>query len=158
MVTAYYMSPEQARGLGVDVRTDIWSLGCVLYEMLARRPPFTGATTTDIIAAIVKTTPAPLKRISPDIPDKLEEAVFKALEKDREERYQGVQDLLVDLRRLKKRIDFETELSRSRAPQASSVNRENDVAQQTSSEQTGIIDAPDTVEAGRARRTSNAPA
>jgi eukaryotic-like serine/threonine-protein kinase len=156
MGTTYYMSPEQARGLGVDGRTDIWSLGCVLYEMLARHPPFTGATTTDIIAAIVKTTPAPLTPISPDIPDKLEEVVFKALEKDREERYQGVQDLLVDLRRLKKRIDFETELDRSRVPEASSGDREKQASQQTSSEQTVIIDAPETLEAERARRTSSA--
>ena len=111
--TLTHMSPEQARGLEVDARTDIWSLGCVLYEMLTGRAPFTGATSADIIAAIVKTQPAPLSRFVPDVPARLEEIVAKALEKDREERYQGVKDLLVDLRRLKKRMEFESELERS---------------------------------------------
>ncbi|MDQ3820809.1 MAG: serine/threonine protein kinase [Acidobacteriota bacterium] len=116
MGTAYYMSPEQAKGLEVDARTDIWSLGVLLYEMLTGRPPFTGETTADVTAAILKTPHAPLTTYSREVPTKLEEIVEKTLEKDREERYQGVNDLLVDLRRLKKRMEFEAEMERSAAP------------------------------------------
>ncbi|MDT7603324.1 MAG: eukaryotic-like serine/threonine-protein kinase [Acidobacteriota bacterium] len=121
MGTPGYMSPEQARGLAVDARTDIWSLGVVLYEMVTGRTPFAGETASDIIAAILKSEPVPLARLAPGVPVKLEEIVSKALEKDREERYQGVKDLLVDLRRLKKRLDFETELGRTAAPDGSAA-------------------------------------
>ncbi len=121
MGTAHYMSPEQSRGLDVDARTDIWSLGVVLYEMVTGRHPFTGETTTDVLASIVKATPAPLTGYSTNAPAKLEEIVGKALEKDREERYQGVKDLLVDLRRLKKRIEFEAEAERSASPDSFSA-------------------------------------
>jgi TolB-like protein len=114
MGTANYMSPEQARGQNVDARTDIWSLGVMLYELTTGRLPFLGATTTDIIASIVKIEPIPLTRFSPELPSKLEEIVAKALEKDREERYQTVKDLLVDMRRLRKRLEFEAELERSK--------------------------------------------
>jgi eukaryotic-like serine/threonine-protein kinase len=114
MGTANYMSPEQARGQKVDARTDIWSLGVMLYEMTAGRLPFSGATTTDVVASIVKTEPIPLTRFSPELPSKLEEIVAKTLEKDREERYQTVKDLLVDMRRLRKRLEFEAELERSK--------------------------------------------
>ena len=116
MGTANYMSPEQARGQKLDARTDIWSLGVMLYELTTGRSPFSGATATDIIASIVKTEPIPLTRFSPELPSKLEEIVAKALEKDREERYQTVKDLLVDMRRLRKRLDFEAELERSKPP------------------------------------------
>ena len=119
MGTASYMSPEQARGLDVDARTDIWSLGATLYEMVAGRVPFGGETATDAIASILKTDPQPLSRFAPEVPAKLEEIIFKALEKDREERYQTVKDMLVDIRRLKKRLDFESELERSHPPDSS---------------------------------------
>jgi TolB-like protein/Tfp pilus assembly protein PilF len=119
MGTANYMSPEQARGQKVDARTDIWSLGVMLYEMTTGRLPFSGATTTDVVASIVKTEPIPLTRFSPELPSKLEEIVAKSLEKDREERYQTVKDLLVDVRRLRKRLDFEAELERSKPPDSS---------------------------------------
>ena len=107
MGTLEYMSPEQARGLDTDARTDIWALGCVLHEMVTGHNPFTGATAADVFASIIKTTPAPLTRYCTDAPAKLQEIVFKALEKDVEERYQGVGDLLVDLRHLRKRLEFE---------------------------------------------------
>ena len=113
MGTASYMSPEQARGIEIDARTDIWSVGILLYEMLTGRVPFTGNTTSDVIASILRTTPVALSRIDGDIPQRLDEVVTKALEKDRDERYQGIRDLLVDLRKLKKTIEFEAELERS---------------------------------------------
>jgi serine/threonine protein kinase len=121
MGTVTYMSPEQARGLDVDARTDIWSLGVLLYECVAGSAPFTGRTPTDIIASIVKTAPLPLTRLAPEAPVKLWEIAAKALEKDREERYQGVRDLLVDLRRLKKRLEFEAEMERSVSPDSHSA-------------------------------------
>jgi len=109
MGTAQYMSPEQARGLAVDVRTDIWSLGVVLYEMVAGRAPFSGDTMADSVAAIITTSPPPLALFVRDPPPKLQEIVTKALEKDRAKRYQDVKALLEDLRRLKKRLEFEAD-------------------------------------------------
>lgn len=119
MGTANYMSPEQARGKEVDTRTDIWSLGVVIYEMIAGHAPFAGETSTDIIASIIKVDPQPLSTKNPEVPPKLEEIVLKALEKDPEDRYQTVKDLLVDLRKLRKRLDFESELERTNPPASS---------------------------------------
>jgi eukaryotic-like serine/threonine-protein kinase len=112
MGTAQYMSPEQARGHEVDARTDIFSLGAVLYEMIANGPPFRGETASDVIASILKTEPPRITHPSEEIPAELEWIVSKALEKDREDRYQTVKDLLIDLRRLKQRLTFEVEQTR----------------------------------------------
>jgi serine/threonine protein kinase len=79
--TAGYMSPEQARGLSVDHRSDIFSLGAVIYEMLARRKPFEGDTPSDTMAAILKTEPTPLARIAPGVPSELVRIVNKSLRK-----------------------------------------------------------------------------
>jgi serine/threonine protein kinase len=75
--TVYYMSPEQARGLPVDRRTDLWSLGVVLYEMIARQQPFTGATPTDVIISIAERQPVPLSQLSPGVPPGLLTDIFK---------------------------------------------------------------------------------
>lgn len=107
--TVIYMSPEQARGLEVDVRTDVWSLGVVLYQMIAGRLPFEGGTPSDVIALILQKEPLPLVTYAPEASSELEQIVMKALAKGREERYQSALDLLVDLRRLKRRLDFEIE-------------------------------------------------
>jgi len=114
--TAPYMSPEQARGLAVDPRTDIWSLGAVLYETVSGRPPFEGPTVSDVIAAIIEREPLPLVRYRPEVPTELEWIVKKALRKDRDERYQTARGFLADLRNLSQRLEFEKELERSLDP------------------------------------------
>jgi serine/threonine protein kinase/predicted ATPase len=113
MGTFAYMSPEQSRGLEVDARTDIWSLGVVLYEMLAGRVPFKGPTNSDVMVSVLNREPPPLAQYLPGIQPELERIVMKALAKDREERYQTAKDLLIDLRRLKQRMEFEAEMGRS---------------------------------------------
>ena len=116
MGTAAYMSPEQARGQTVDARTDIFSLGVVIYEMIAGRAPFDGETASHVIVSILEKEPAPLTRSSPDAPDELERIVTKSLAKDKDERYQTVKDLLIDLKRLKQRRDLDAEIERSISP------------------------------------------
>ena len=116
MGTSHYMSPEQARGKPVDARSDIWSLGVVIYEMIAGRTPFEGETSTDVIVAITQKEPPPLARFAPNVPAELDWIVMKALRKDRDERYQTIKELITDLRRLKQRLEFQSELERSAAP------------------------------------------
>ena len=107
--TAHYMSPEQARGLDVDHRSDIWSLGCVLYEMIAGRQPFHGQTTIDVMSGILDREPESLLTHLPDGPRELDRIVSRTLRKDREERYQNVQDLLIDLKDLKRELETQSQ-------------------------------------------------
>jgi len=116
MGTSHYMSPEQARGKPVDVRSDIWSLGVVMYEMVAGRVPFEGETSTDVIVAITQKEAPPLARFAPHVPAELDWIINKALRKEREERYQTIREFLTDLRRLKQKLEFEVELERSVSP------------------------------------------
>ena len=118
--TVRYMSPEQARGLALDARSDIFSLGAVIYEMLAGRPAFDGETRGGIIAAILQDEPPSLPS---HLPGELARIVVKALRKDREERYQSVTDLLTDLRELCK--DRNLILLEGRLTQASITGRES---------------------------------
>ena len=114
--TINYMSPEQARAKDIDERTDIWSVGVCLYEMLTGRSPFAEETTSDTISAILTKTPAPLPNYVPDIPKELERIVNKALRKNREERYQNIKDLLIDLQDFKQESEFESKLGTSETP------------------------------------------
>ena len=105
--TANYMSPEQARGHRVDARSDIFSLGMVIYEMLTGRSPFIGATSSDVVASILKEEPPRLIDLADNMPAELEAIVNRALVKDKEQRYQNVGELQRDLKRLKQNLDFE---------------------------------------------------
>ena len=124
MGTVNYMSPEQARGTEIDPRADIWSLGVVLYEMVAGRMPFSGDTTSDVIAGILKTEPPLLNRYVPDVPAELERIVTKALRKEKDERYQVIKDLGLDLKSLKQRLEFEVALERTGQPDRHSEGKQ----------------------------------
>ncbi len=100
MGTPRYMSPEQARGLKVDERTDVFSLGVVFYEMLAGSPPFAGATEAEIYAALLEKEPLPLSKFTPEIPAELETIIRRLLAKDRDERYETVRAFTDDLDQL----------------------------------------------------------
>ena len=157
MGTVSYMSPEQARGLPVDARTDIWSFGIVLYEMIVGRLPFGGATRSDVIASILEREPPPLTRLSPETPSELERIVSKALAKDREERYQTVKDLSIDLRRLKQRLAVEAELERYLQPHSSGeAAGSGSSGHHPSVETSRDSSARDTEKMDESRRTSSA--
>ena len=116
MGTPIYMSPEQARGLEIDARTDVWSLGVILYEMLAGHPPFSGETTSHILVSILEREPPLLAKLAPDVPAELQRIARKALAKDRDERYQTARDLLIDLKSLRRDLDIQSEVERSLSP------------------------------------------
>src|SRR2546427_12855213 len=117
MGTAIYMSPEQARGLQLDARTDIFSLGVLIYEMVAGRLPFEGTNTNEIMASVLSDKePQPLTRYSSEAPSELGRIVLKALRKNRDERYQTIKDMLLDLKSLKQELEFERKQERSVPP------------------------------------------
>jgi serine/threonine-protein kinase len=113
MGTVAYMSPEQARGKDIDERTDVWSLGVCLYEMLTKRQPFTSETTNDTIAAILTKEAHPLDE---NLPAELHRIVKKTLQKDADKRYQTAKDLLIDLEEVKEELKFQSKLERTAAP------------------------------------------
>jgi serine/threonine protein kinase len=124
--TVGYMSPEQARGLAVDARTDIWSLGVVLYEMLAHRAPFTGATRMDTMVAILEREPAPLFQPNADpLLRRLQAIVNKTLHKDKTERYQTAAELLTDVTTVSAEVDLD-QISRA---QVLMLNERSQVAE-----------------------------
>ncbi len=121
--TVRYMSPEQARGQAVDGRSDLFSLGVVMYEMFTGEAPFQGETASDIIAEILKGDPAPLGTVVPGLPSQLEAIVHRLMRKNRSERYQTVAEMLHDLQAYRKNSEFHQQLQQSAgqmgvAPQA----------------------------------------
>jgi serine/threonine protein kinase len=115
MGTVNYMSPEQATAKAVDERSDIWSTGVMLYEMVTGKLPFHGATTSHTIVQILEKDPVPLTKHD-NVPAELERIVQKAIAKSPDERYQTAKDMLIDLRSLKKRLEVEAELHRTSSP------------------------------------------
>lgn len=108
--TASYMSPEQARGDRVDARTDIFSLGVVLYEMVTGQRPFAGATPIETIAAVLQSEPLPVKQHVPSTPFELQRIINKTLRKNRNERYQTIKDFILDLQNLKRDLEVQAHL------------------------------------------------
>ncbi len=111
--TARYMSPEQARGQSIDSRSDLFSLGAVMYELVSGRPAFQGETRSDIIAGILKEDPAPLSTVCPQVPAELDRIISHAIRKDRDERYQSATVLRADLKDFQKELVFEETLRKS---------------------------------------------
>jgi len=148
MGTVTYMSPEQARGLSVDARSDIFSLGVMLYEMIVGRPPFEGATSSDVIAAILVSEPRPISRLVAGIPSEFEWSLNKALRKERDDRYETIRSFLSDLKLLKNRLDFEAEYARVNQTQSpygmrSGMNEDEttvEISEAVTTEISGIVD------------------
>jgi serine/threonine protein kinase len=112
MGSTHYMSPEQARGLDVDSRSDIFSLGTVLYEIITGRFAFDGKSSADIIAAILKSEPTPIAKIIPSTPPELQRIVSKAISKDVEDRYQTIEEFLQEISAARQKWDSQSELTR----------------------------------------------
>jgi serine/threonine protein kinase len=110
MGTLEYMSPEQARAQETDIRSDVWSLGCVIYEMASGRGAFARSSGADTLAAVLGEEPKPLTDFNPAVPVELQTMISKALQKKRSDRYQTVEELLADLRTLKQEREFRERL------------------------------------------------
>jgi Serine/threonine protein kinase len=148
--TVAYMSPEQAAGREVDARADVWSLGVVLYEMIAARAPFEGASKSHIIVAITDSEPLPITHFVSEVPEALEWIIAEALTKDREERCQTAKEMLGKLKRLKQRIESGasiSDLSRSGSPNSS-------IAPVTNSNVVSFAEKETTLQEGRATARS----
>jgi eukaryotic-like serine/threonine-protein kinase len=128
-----YMSPEQSRGKEVDARTDLWSVGVVLYEMLSGKTPFDGETMTDILANIIYKEPLSISEKVENCPPELHRIVKKSLRKDREERYQTAKDFLLDIKTLRREMELEHELEVSISPGRFNeiINRSNEGTQKS---------------------------
>jgi serine/threonine protein kinase/Flp pilus assembly protein TadD len=111
--TVPYMSPEQVKAQEVDARSDIFSFGAVLYEMVSGRQPFGAESAAETLSAILTREPLPVSRYSPHTPAELERIVSKALEKNREERYQSAKEMLLDMKRLTRQLEFDAEQARA---------------------------------------------
>ena len=137
MGTINYMSPEQARGHVVDARTDVFSLGVVMYEMAAGRMAFAGETAMDTLVSILEKEPPPFDLCAPEVPAEFQRIISKALCKDREKRYQTTKDLLIDLKSLKEELAFAQKLERSKPPQSSRGDSATPAATETAATDQG---------------------
>jgi len=124
--TVNYMSPEQAKGERVDERTDIFSFGVLVYEMMAGRTPFAGNTMSETFANLINQEPQPLTRYAEGVPDELQRIVAKTLKKNKDERYQTMKGLLADLKGLQKRLEFEAEFGKFGIPSSGGNRNEQD--------------------------------
>ncbi len=115
MGTVNYMSPEQAKGERVDERTDIFSLGVVIYEMIAGRTPFAGDSVSETFANLINAEPSPLSRFAEGVPDELQRIISKMLRKNKDERYQMMRGMLTDLKDLQENLTLDEKLERSAA-------------------------------------------
>src|SRR6266542_1425483 len=143
MGTVGYMSPEQARGLPVDARSDLWSLGVVLYEMVAGRVPFAGETPSHVIVSILESEPPPLAHDT-EVPAELEVIIGKALRKNREERYQTANDLVLDLKSLRRSLEaqrWKRPLHADRSGEAATKSDEQAAIHQSTASTTDVVAA-----------------
>jgi serine/threonine-protein kinase len=156
MGTVSYMSPEQSAGKEVDQRTDIWSFGVLLYEILAGEVPFQGKDVHRQVIAIQETEPAPLSQKVEGVPERLEEIVAKCLAKEKEERYQTAKDLLIDLRNLRRKLDIDAEIERVVAPAQRSTRgtSKEEAAKRTDEEKTVIFDSGRISDGSQSNRAS----
>jgi serine/threonine-protein kinase len=138
--TPRYMSPEQARGLPLDARTDIWSLGVVIYNLLTGILPFEGQTPSDVLVAVLSVQPPPISRYLEGSPVELQRIVTKTLAKDKDARYQSITELEEDLKAVRQRLEFERELKRSQSGSASGADRQFD---DTKLDRTVVLDRAD---------------
>jgi serine/threonine protein kinase len=134
-----YMSPEQARGKVLDPRTDVFSLGAVMYEMAAGQMAFAGATDVDTLVSILEKEPLPLDQNALEVPTEFQRIISKALRKDREERYQTIKDLLIDLKSFKEEMLFEQKLERTTSPRASVGPETTPAATAVATDQAGSV-------------------
>jgi serine/threonine protein kinase len=153
MGTISYMSPEQAQGSRVDERTDLWSTGVVIYEMVAGCLPFVGVTSSHTIVEIIEKEPAPLTSLGErKVPPELQRIVSKALAKNPGERYQTAKDMLIDLRNLKRRLELEVEIERSVSPDSAAVSGTSDKKATAGTESTEARGSAAEPNEGRRRR------
>jgi serine/threonine protein kinase len=150
MGTVCYMSPEQTRGKDIDERSDLWSFGVVLYEMIAGRVPFEGETASDCIAAILKTSPPPLPA---ETPAELQRIVGKNLRQNKDERYQTAKDLLVDLKNLKQDLAFTEKLERGGTGSGLSGERKTISPGRNTDEQAAKTITSSSIEFARSNKT-----
>lgn len=141
MGTVSYMSPEQARGLAMDERTDIFSLGVVLYEMLVGQVPFDGDTVSDVIVAILEKEPPPLSTYTNGAPGELEAIIKKALQKKKEERYQTAREMLDDLRKLNQDLEIQARIESGSAEELLAGVRTRSIGEQASAASPAAITA-----------------
>lgn len=133
MGTVTYMSPEQARGKPTDARSDVFSFGVVLYELLTGKVPFHGETMTDTLSSIISSEPQPLTSLAPHLPRELQRIVQKTLKKKRDQRYHSTRDLLVDLKELRDELQIEAKLDHTAVPSKPEVSHASDPRHSSSS-------------------------